>query len=376
MVRRRLRPFVLGGLLTFDNLGCRRIRLVALLATVTLLLPGCGALSSGSTGDASRRVVVDSWGGVFQQAQSQVLFEPYTEQTGTEVVQLSDAENMYAKVKAQAARPTGEIDLVHGDASWLTRGQRENLWAPIDPATYEDTGIFADALASHGVGILYWSMNIVHNHDAFPGGGPTTWKQVWDHAIAHPRRVALFGARPNYVLEAALLADGVAPGELYPLTDKKIDQAYASLDRVKDKVLWYESGAQGARYFTEDQVDVAMFYGGDAYGLVDKGEPLEVGWNQGIYTRDYWMIPANAPNREGALDLLRFALGPRHQAEMARRTGNGPVTEQAVALLEPRYRARMASVEPQKSQQLSYDWEWWGEHDDEQLTRWTEWLRG
>lgn len=375
MVRRRLRPFVLGGLLTFDNLGCRRNRLVALLAAVALL-PGCGALSSGSTGDASSRVVVDSWGGVFQQAQSEVLYEPFTEETGTEVVQLSDAENMYAKIKAQAARETGEIDLVHGDASWLTRGQSEDLWAPIDPAVHDGTGIFDDALASHGVGILYWSMNIVYNRDRFPDGGPTTWKQVWDHAIANPKRVALFGPRPNYVLEAALLADGVPPDQLYPLTERKIDQAYASLDLVRDKVLWYEGGAQGERYFTENQIDVAMYYGGEAYGLVDKGEPLEVVWNQGIYTRDYWMIPANAPNREGALELLRFALGPQRQAEMARRTGNGPVTEESVALLEPKFRARMASVEPQKSQQLSYDWEWWGEHDDEQLTRWTEWLRG
>jgi putative spermidine/putrescine transport system substrate-binding protein len=353
----------------------RRWARFVVVSAVSVLAAGCG-LNSSDSENSARQVVIDSWGGVFQDAQTAVLYEPFEAESGTKVVQLSDAENMFAKVMAQAERDVGEIDLVHGDASWLTRGERSDLWAPIDPATYADTGLFEDAKASHGVGILYWSMNITYNRDKFPDGGPTSWPQVWDYAIAHPKRVALFGPRPNYVLEAALMAAGIAPADVYPLTDEKVDQAYASLDRVKDKVLWYEGGAQGERYFTEDQIDVAMYYGGEAYGLVDKGQRLEVVWNQGIYTRDYWMIPANAPNKEGALELLRFALGPDRQAEMARRTGNGPVTEASVAKLEPKFRARMASVEPQKSRQLSYDWQWWGANDDKQLARWTEWLRG
>lgn len=353
----------------------RRSVRFAVVGVAAALVAGCG-LDSGGSDDASQQVVIDSWGGVFQDAQTAVLYKPFEKDTGTKVVQLSDAENMFAKVMAQSKRDTGEIDLVHGDASWLTRGQQRNLWAPIDPGVYENTGIFEDAKADDGVGILYWSFNITYNRDKFPGGGPTTWRQVWDYAIAHPKRVALFGPRPNYVLEAALMAAGVAPADVYPMTAEKIDQAYASLDRVKDNVLWYEGGAQGERYFTEHQVDIEMYYGGEAYGLVDKGQPLEVVWNQGIYTRDYWMIPANAPNKEGALKLMRFALRPENQAEMARRTGNGPVTEASVKLLEPKFRGRMASVEPQKSQQLSYDWQWWGANDDKQLERWTNWLRG
>jgi putative spermidine/putrescine transport system substrate-binding protein len=354
-------------------LGVRSQR-VSVIAAAVVLVAACASSGSGD-GDSARRVVIDSWGGVFQEAQTAVLFRPFEEQAGTKVVQLSDAENMFAKVTAQADRPVGEVDLVHGDASWLVRGEKSNLWAPIDPTVFDGTGIFDDARATHGVGILYWSMNIVYNRDRFPGGGPTTWKQVWDYALAHPKKVALFGPRPNYVLEAALLAGGRAQTDVYPMTKEKVDEAYRSLDLIKGKVLWYEGGAQGERYFSEGQVDVAMYYGGEAYGLVDKGQPLEVVWNQGIYTRDYWMVPANAPNKAAALKLIRFALGAQPQAEMARRTGNGPVTAASVALLEPRYQGRMASVEPQKSQQLSYDWRWWGANDDEQLARWTQWLR-
>jgi putative spermidine/putrescine transport system substrate-binding protein len=328
-----------------------------------------------ATAQDGSQVVFDSWGGIFQEWQTDVILKPFEEETGIEVVQLSDGENMYAKVKAQSSSGNGQIDIIHGDASWLMRGKQEGLWAEIDYNLLEPSLIFDDARDTNGVGILYWSFNIVYNPEKLETG-PNTWADVWAYAKAHPKRVALWGARPNYVLEAALMADGVAIEDVYPLTDEKIDRAYAKLDEIKDAVLWYESGAQGARLFQEGLVDVGMYYGGEAFQMDLGGKPPVVVWNQGLYTRDYWLVPANAPNKDEAHELIRFAIQAQRQANFAEISGYGPVATDAVSMIDPMLLDRLTSVDPNKSQQLSYDYVWWGEHDDAQLERWTQWLRG
>ena len=54
-----------------------------------------------------------------------------------------------------------------------------------------------------------WSFNICLQHGAVSEAeAPTTWEEVWAFAAQNPGRVALFGPRPNYVIEVALMADG------------------------------------------------------------------------------------------------------------------------------------------------------------------------
>lgn len=352
----------------------RSLRLAALAAAL-LPLALVSACSRHTPAASANEVIIDSWGGDFQKAQSEVLFTPFESDTKIKVVQLSDGEDIYAKVKAQAGRTTGEIDLIHGDASWLMRGKKDHLWSKIDYSALSSVKIYDDARDDSGVGILYWSFNIVYNPAKF-AKGPTTWTEVWDYAKKNPKHVAMWSARPNYVLEAALMADGVAPSAVYPLTPAKIDRAYAKLDEIKSGLVWYEGGSQGGRLFEEGQVDIGMFYGGDAFSLKVNGKAPTVVWNQGLYTRDYWLIPANAPHKAQATQLLKYALEAQRQAKFAVRTGYGPVAPDAINQIPADVQAKLTSVEPQKSSQLSYDYVWWGENDDAQLERWTKWLRG
>ncbi len=329
-----------------------------------------------NTGEDSGEVVVDSWGGSFQEAQSSVLFSPFAAASGVEVVELSDGENIYAKVASESGEEIGSIDLIHGDASWLTRGAEDGFWAPIDYDRLDEASLYDDARSEFGVGILYWSFNIVYRDDAFGSDRLADWTDVWDYALVNPGRVALWSARPNYTLEVALMAAGYQPDDVYPLDDSKIEEAYASLDRIKDGIRFYETGAQGERLFTSGEVDVAMYYGGDAFGLIDRGEDIVVEWNQGVYTRDYWLVPANAPHYEEAMELISFALEAQQQAEFATATGYGPVNPASSDLVGVGTASRLPSTPSNKARQLSYDYLWWGLNDDRMLEQWNAWLRG
>jgi len=50
----------------------------------------------------------------------------------------------------------------------------------------------------------------------------------------------------KYTLEIALLADGVAPADVYPMlaTDAGLERAFRKLDQIKSDTIWWEAAAQ------------------------------------------------------------------------------------------------------------------------------------
>ena len=51
------------------------------------------------------------------------------------------------------------------------------------------------------------------------------------------------------------MADGVAADKLYPLD---VNRAFKSLTKIKSKIYWWESGAQGSQILIDGEVPVSM----------------------------------------------------------------------------------------------------------------------
>jgi len=74
---------------------------------------------------------------------------------------------------------------------------------------------------------------------------------------------------PIATLEAALMADGVAPDKLYPLD---VDRAFRKLEEIKPNVtVWWTSGAQSAQLLTTAEVDMVMAWNGRITALTKEG---------------------------------------------------------------------------------------------------------
>ena len=322
-------------------------------------------------------IIFDSWGGWFEDQQTKYVFNPFARKFGVKLKTLSDGDQQFAKVAVQAKAGTGSIDVVHAEVSWVGRGARRGLWAPIDYSIVKKTNLFPDVTDKHGVAILYWTFNIIYNRKVFATTHPRTWAQVWAYARAHPGHVAMWGAEPNYNIEAALMASGIPKTKLYPLTPAKIKRAYTWLDKIKTKVKWWNTGAEAQKLFADNEVDVGAYYSGDAYGQIDKGVPLGVVWNQGLYTKDYWVVPKNAPHRKLAMQFINWASqSAKAQARFDQAVGYGPVNRIAFRYLSPKFRARMPSLPAHKAVQVNYDYRWWGAHGDRMSKQWNTWIHG
>lgn len=357
----------MGGLLRMlqKKFSVQRLLMVLTLISGSILFVGCT-----DNEYAGNIVVVDSWGGIFQDAQRKAIFEPFTNETGIKVVELSDGENIFAKIKAQVEMNNPQIDVFHADASWLGRGKKDGILSSIDYNIVKTSDLYEEVVDPYGVGILYWSYNIVYNTQEFTGWHPSNWKEFWGWA-ATKGHSSFNGGRPNHGIEAALMAKGYSINEVYPLTQDKINEAFELFEKNKTHFIWYTEGGQGQQLFADREVILGEFFGGDAFMLADKGVPLGVEWNQGIYTLDYWLVPKNAPHKENAMKLIEFATRPEQQAKLAELTYYGPVNKMAFKYIDNKnLLKRLPSYPETKKKMLLFDHEWWGQHEDELLERW------
>lgn len=110
---------------------------------------------------------------------------------------------------------------------------------------------------------------------------PESWADFWDVAkFPGPRSL---GTGVMGVLEAALMADGVAPAALYPLDEER---AYRKLAQIKPQIRLFHptAGAQPMRQMLY-QGDIAMTLSWSSDFIAQKvaGKPIDVIWNGGFY---------------------------------------------------------------------------------------------
>jgi putative spermidine/putrescine transport system substrate-binding protein len=170
------------------------------------------------------------------------------------------------------------------------------------------------------------------------------------------------------VIEAALLADGVAPADLYPLD---LDRAFKKLDTIKSDIIWWSSGAQSQQLLASAETPFGSFWNGRLVALADSGVTVETSWDQNITAADSLVVPKGAPNKAEAMKFIALATSAKPQAEMAAATGYAPINLDAPAEMDPEIRATLP--DQQAATQVNADMNYWAEHRDEIGERWYAW---
>jgi len=124
-----------------------------------------------------------------------------------------------------------------------------------------------------------------------------TWADFWDVA-RHPGKRGL-RADPRSTLEIALLADGVAPQDIYSTlaTPTGTDRAFHKLDQLRPYIVWWSSAQDAARIM---QTGSALMTSTPADEIaVSNAKPppnFAAQWEQGLRQNVSWAIPRNVPS--------------------------------------------------------------------------------
>lgn len=174
------------------------------------------------------------------------------------------------------------------------------------------------------------------------------------------------------LLEAALLADGVAPDALYPLD---VDRALAKLSEIRDHIQFYDTNAQGEQYMSDGQTLLGLVPDGRALNIKRSGAPVDIQYDLSFLTWSSMGVPKNAESRDAAMQFLNFTLTPAAQAAIAMAYTYGPTVPAAFDLL-PEERATVLSGGPQMSNAVVIDEQWWGENYVSASEKLTAWMLG
>ena len=133
------------------------------------------------------------------------------------------------------------------------------------------------------------------------------------------------------------MADGVPREEIYKVLSTKEgqDRAFKKLDEIKEHIVWWTSGTEQIQGLLTGEYDMAMAWNGRvATANKTEGAKLAIAWDAGqVLNGDRWVILKGSPNKQQAIEFIKFALQPEPQAAFMRNIPYGQVNQKAYPLL-------------------------------------------
>jgi putative spermidine/putrescine transport system substrate-binding protein len=347
-------------------------RVAALIAVGTLS-------ASAWAGD----IVFASWGGSYQDSQTEFAAKPFAAQSGTNVK--TDTYNGgIAQIRSQVQTKNVTWDVVDMQLADATRACDEGLLEKIDPALLPPgakTGAAAKAdflpggISDCMIGNVGWSTMITYNKDAFKSGEPTKIADFFDTKRFPGKR----GLRksPEGALEWALLADGVKAGDVYKVlaTADGVNRAFKKLDTIKSSIVWWEAGAQPPQLLADREVTMTSAYPNRIWvAVVQNNKPFGFLWDGEVMNVEGLAIVKGTKNLKAAQDFVKYSTTSESLAKLANVTALGPMRKSSISMVDPKVTPFLPTNPANQKNVVSMDVNFWADHADDLNQKFAVWL--
>lgn len=332
-------------------------KLVGLFTGAAILISATLPLSV----HAADEMTFASWGGAYQDGIREAWMKPFTQETGIKITE--DTNPVIARIKAMVDTDSVEWDVVTAGGASLMQGAKSGLFEKITPEMVDQSNVLPEARNDYGVPSEIFSTVIGYSTKAFPNGGPKTFADFWDVKKFPGKRT--LPDKPDTVLEAALLADGVAPADIYKTlsTPAGMTRALNKIRQIKPYVaMWWSAGAQPVQALGSGEVVMALGWNGRFQAGIDGGLPIAMSWDQSVAQVGYFMIVKGAPNKAQAVKFLNYIVRPDVQARFSKYVAYGPVTPKSIAMIDKSLQGRLPSTPDRLSHAVFMDINWWAAH--------------
>jgi len=266
-----------------------------------------------------------SFGGAYQEAQRKGWLEPYAALTGVTFQESEDSANATIKAQVEAGQVTWDIVDVGNDFGLDANAA---LLEPLDYTKIHKDEILPGFAGTYRVADITYGVVLAYNTEKTGGQVPQGWADFFD-TTKFPGKRGMWDYSTGGIFEFALLADGVAPADLYPLD---LARATKKLDTIKNDLVYWSSGAESQDLIGKGEVTMTMAWNGRAYSAkhIDN-KPVEIQWNQQIVTADYLVVPKGTPNKDLAMDFIAWATCKENNAAPSNYIPYGPTNKLATA---------------------------------------------
>ena len=332
-----------------------------------------GALGAGQT-LADGEITFVSQGGAYQDAQTVSILDPVAEALGITIRQES-APDAWPMIRTQGTTGQAVWDVVDTPPFNCIKGGEQDLIEPLDFSRIPNAeGMPEEYKTPYSVAYEFYSSVLAYNPEAFDGNPPQSWADFWN-VEDFPGNRSLRNY-PVGTLEAALLADGVAPDDIYPID---VDRAYEKLEEIKPYITtWWTSGGQSAQLLNDEEVDMLMMWNGRVSSIMNEGANADFTYNQGFLQSTHLCIIKDAPNLDTAVEFVNAAIAPEYQANLPLHIDYGPGNPAAFdrGTISEERAGELPSSPENAAKQVLISYEWWTSDDGvEAERRWLEFMQ-
>ena len=355
-----------------------KLRRRVLLALAVLLIAAVAALFFFTRPPPVLTVM--TWPGVYGRAQTNAQMHPFSAETNIDV-RPAFWDGDLADVQAMVNKGQFKADVIDFELPKAVQACKDDLLEKIDPAILPPGADGTPAARDFVPGAIgpCWIGSQVYSQVMVTAPrlkkAPATLADFFD-TKKFPGRRALSRASAKFNLEMALLADGVAPGNVYKSleTPQGLDRAFARLKTLNP--IWAHDSVGALGWLKNGQAVMTTALNGDVANLKDFTPGVI--WDHQLYEMDVFAIPAGDPNKKRALDYIAYATGSAPLAGVASWVPYGPARRSALALVKPNPETGQAMVLPTAPENFrnafAIDESWWLAHGPAIASRWQEFV--
>jgi putative spermidine/putrescine transport system substrate-binding protein len=348
----------------------RQPRLLVLAITGSVLAAACG-VGGSSGGTDGKRLTWASTGGQFQEDEKNALQKPFTVKTGTSFQNVSPADVAQVRAMVKSGRAIWDL----ANMSWIFAGAYcGELFEKLDSPALDRSKFPPGTTHDCFIPTFRYANLFSYNADMFPGAKPSKIKDFFDPKRFPGKRI-VFDYPKNGLLEAALVADGVAPDKLYPLD---VDRAFRKLETIKKLLVFAPSYGALQQQLVDKQASMVITVTARSVVSAQSGANLKPVWDFTTTDIGALVIPKGSPHKSLAQQMLAFVVEPAQARAYAKLTGTAPARTD-VPLDSIGYTPIQKSFNaflPDRGQTVEQDKQWWIKNTDAVAKRWTQWKVG
>jgi putative spermidine/putrescine transport system substrate-binding protein len=309
-----------------------------------------------------------------------VFLHPFTEATGITASaavwtgQLADLQKPAKGAKAEKPDPVPVPDLVMAGPNTLAAGCSAGVFEKLDWSQIGGKDHYLPmGVSDCGVGATVSNLVLAWDHSKLKTS--PNWADFWDVTKYPGKRGLHMGVRGN--LEIALLADGVAPADIYKTlgTSDGVDRAFRKLDQLRPYIVWWKTPADAAKILASGDV---LMTSAPSPAIAEAGRSLKrdfgVQWGGGLYDVLSFAIPKGAAHQRAAVQFLYFQGTPAIESRLVDPHGFGGMAKGANDGLAPGVAAMSPTLPANLQAGLKVDDAFWQANLTKLQARFDKWL--
>lgn len=315
------------------------------------------------------QIVINDSGGAVQKAMREIFYSEFERRYGIKVIATSPVDIGKLTAMVRSRNPEWTVTEIGSDN--VQKVENSGLLEPLDWTVIDINNIPEHLRKRKYVfGKSVISSVIGYRSDTFRNGGPKNWADFWDvKKFPGPRSLRNL---PEGNLESALLADGVAVKDLYPLD---VDRAFRKMDEIRKHVsVWWTTGAQSAQVLIDKEAVMGTAFNGRFLVAARDGAPITTEWGQGLMWESGYGVPKGAPHAYWGQKFLALTAEPELQAKYAEATAYPGLNPKSIAFVDPKMQPEMPTYPANMDKQFWADAEWWYQNGEKVTERWQRWM--